>query len=75
MSSPNLGITHVAAAQNQKEVTLNDAIDALDRALSGKLLMLAQEGRQLQRLEVVGEQEFGSIAAHACSSSRPSRRI
>ena len=32
MSSPNLGITHVAVAQNQKEVTLNDALDALDRA-------------------------------------------
>jgi hypothetical protein len=37
MSSPTLAITHVAAAQNQKEVTINDAIDALDRAL-GDLL-------------------------------------
>jgi hypothetical protein len=37
MSSPNLAITHVAAAQNQKEVTINDAIDALDRALSDAL--------------------------------------
>lgn len=32
MASPNLGITHVAAAQNQKEVTINDAIDRLDLA-------------------------------------------
>ncbi len=39
MSSPNLAITHVAAAQNQKEVTINDAIDALDRAI-GDLLVV-----------------------------------
>jgi hypothetical protein len=37
MSSPNLAITHVAAAQNQKEVTVNDAINALDRALTEAL--------------------------------------
>lgn len=35
MSSPNLAIPHVAAAQNQKEVTINDAVDALDRAVTG----------------------------------------
>lgn len=34
MPSPNLDIAHVAASQNQKEVTVNDAIDALDRALT-----------------------------------------
>lgn len=32
MSTPNLAITHVAAAQNQKEVTINEALDALDNA-------------------------------------------
>ncbi len=32
MPSPNLAIAHVAAAQNQKEVTVNDAIDKLDLA-------------------------------------------
>jgi hypothetical protein len=37
MSSPNLAITHVAAAQNQKEVTINDAIDALDLAMTAAL--------------------------------------
>ena len=37
MTSPNLAITHVAAAQNQKEVTVNDAINALDRALTEAL--------------------------------------
>jgi hypothetical protein len=39
MSSPNLALTHVAAAQNQKEVTINDAVDALDRALTDTLAL------------------------------------
>ena len=37
MPSPNLAVTHVAAAQNQKEVTINDAIDALDNAMNRAL--------------------------------------
>jgi hypothetical protein len=32
MSSPQLAITHIAAAQNQKEVTANAAVDALDNS-------------------------------------------
>ena len=32
MSSPNLAVAHVAASQNQKEVTINAALDALDNA-------------------------------------------
>lgn len=39
MPSPNLAVTHVAAAQNQKEVTINDAVDALDRALTDTLAL------------------------------------
>ena len=35
MSSPNLQIEHIAEGQNQKEVTANDAFDALDLALTG----------------------------------------
>jgi hypothetical protein len=35
MSTPNLAIPHIAASQNQKEVTANDAFDRLDRALCG----------------------------------------
>lgn len=31
--SPNLDITHVAASQNNKEITINDAVDALDKAI------------------------------------------
>ena len=33
-TTPNLGITHVAASQAQKEVTLNDALSKLDLALT-----------------------------------------
>jgi hypothetical protein len=32
VSTPNLAIAHIAAAQNQPEVTANDAFDALDDA-------------------------------------------
>jgi hypothetical protein len=39
MPSPNLAIAHVAASQNQKEVTINDAIDALDRAMTNTLAL------------------------------------
>ena len=37
MPSPNLAVAHVAAAQNQKEVTINDAVDALDNAMNRAL--------------------------------------
>ena len=37
MSSPNLAVPHVAAAQNQKEVTINDAIDVLDNSINRTL--------------------------------------
>lgn len=34
MASPNLGIVHIAANQNQPEVTANTAVDALDDAVN-----------------------------------------
>jgi hypothetical protein len=34
MSTPNLVIPHIAASQNQKEVTANDAFDRLDEAMN-----------------------------------------
>ena len=37
MTSPNLAAPHVAASQNQKEVTINDAINALDLAMVATL--------------------------------------
>ncbi|MGS4947763.1 hypothetical protein ACVDG3_19990 [Meridianimarinicoccus sp. RP-17] len=37
MTSPNLAAPHVLAAQNQKEVTVNDAVSALDLAMTATL--------------------------------------
>ena len=37
MSTPNLAVPHIAASQNQKEVTANDAFDRLDEAITGRL--------------------------------------
>jgi hypothetical protein len=37
MATPNLNITHIAAAQTQKEVTANAAFDGLDKALCDQL--------------------------------------
>jgi hypothetical protein len=37
MSSPNLAVPHLAAAQAQKEVTINAAVDLLDRAVTDVL--------------------------------------
>jgi len=36
MSTPNLAISHIAAAQDQKEVTANAGLDALDGAVAGQ---------------------------------------
>jgi len=44
MSSSNLAVTHVAAAQNQKEVTINDAVDALDNAMNRALTVAMGDG-------------------------------
>jgi hypothetical protein len=39
-----------------KAQQVTDMVDALGGALPGELVILAQEGRQLERLEVMGEQ-------------------
>ena len=39
MTTPNLAIPHIAASQNQKEVTANDAFDALDNAMNRALTL------------------------------------
>ena len=44
MPTPNLAITHGAASQNQKEVTLNAALDALDQATQGELAVNLSAG-------------------------------
>jgi hypothetical protein len=45
-------------------------IDALGGALLGVLVVFAQEGRQLERLEVMGEQQLRRIAHDAAPASR-----
>ena len=34
MATPNLGIVHLAAAQNQPEVTVNDFMDSIDDSVN-----------------------------------------
>jgi hypothetical protein len=63
MPSPNLAIAHVAASQNQKEVTINDAIDALDRAMNDTLALDLSAG---PRRPILG------AAAHCPRQSRGS---
>lgn len=43
-TSPNLGITHIAASQNQKEVTANAAFDALDAAITETISVSVASG-------------------------------
>ena len=45
-------------------------VDALGGALPGELVMLAQKGRQLERLEVMGEQKLGRVGHDATPLSR-----
>ena len=59
--------------QFDKPSKVADMIYALCCALPGQLVMLAQEGWQLERLEVAGEQQFGSLAAHAAAPPVNSR--
>ena len=47
-----------------------DVIDAFRGALPGDLVVLAQEGRQLQRLEVVGEQHLRCVGHAPSPDSR-----
>jgi hypothetical protein len=42
-----------------------DMVDAVAGALPGQPVMLAQEGRQLQRLQVVGKQDLGRVRGRA----------
>ena len=53
-----------------KPEQIADMIDALGGALPGELVVLAQEGRQLERLEVVGEQKLGGVTHDATPLSR-----
>ncbi len=45
-------------------------VDALGGALPGELVILTQEGRQLERLQVMGEQKLGRVGHDATPVSR-----
>ena len=46
-------------------------VDAFAGTLPGKLVILAQEGRQLERLQVMGEQKLGRVGHDARPVRRP----
>jgi len=46
-------------------------IEALGGALPGELVVLAQERRQLERLQVMSKQKLGCIGHDAAPVSRP----
>jgi hypothetical protein len=79
MPSPNLAIAHVAASQNQKEVTINDAIDALDRAMTDTLALdlstspLTIGGAQLRSAMVL--LPMGALTGPASIPVPPIRRV
>jgi hypothetical protein len=45
-TTPNLGLAHIAAGQNQKEVTANAALDGLDKALTDELAVSVSGGNE-----------------------------
>ena len=53
-----------------KTQQVTGVVDALGGALPGELVMLAQEGWQLERLEVMGEQKLGRVGHDATPVSR-----
>jgi hypothetical protein len=65
MATPNLGITHIVTAQAQKEVTANEAFDALDAALCGQLSVDFTAGN----VTLTDTQFRGAIALRAADLS------
>jgi hypothetical protein len=65
MATPNLNITHIVTAQAQKEVTANEAFDALDAALCGELSLDFTSGN----VSLSDAQFRGSIAFRAANLS------
>ena len=58
------------SSSSAKSAEDSDVIDAFRGALPGDLVVLAQEGRQLQRLEVVGEQHLRCVGHAPSPDSR-----
>src|ERR1700730_454692 len=69
LDHPPLPLDQFELGQTQQ---ITRMIDALDSALLGELVVFAQERRQLERLEVMGEQKLGRVA-HDGAPARRSR--
>ena len=67
LDHPPLAIQQLELGQAQQ---VGGVVDTLRRALPGELVVLAQEGRQLERLEVVRQQELRRVAHAAAPPSR-----
>ncbi len=66
LDHPPLAIQQLELGEAQQ---VGGVVDALGRALPGQLVVLAQEGRQLQRLEVMRQQDLRRVAHAAPPSS------
>ena len=63
LDHPPLAVDELQLHQPGEEA---DMVEPLGGALAGELLVFPQEGRQLQRLEMMGEQDLGGVG-HAAS--------
>jgi hypothetical protein len=63
LDHPALAIDELELDQPGEEA---EVVEPLGCALAGELLVFSQEGRELQRLEVVGERDLGGVG-HAAS--------
>jgi hypothetical protein len=67
LDHPPLALQELKLGQAQQ---VGGVVDTLRRTLPGELVVLAQEGRQLERLEMVRQQELGWVAHAAALPSR-----
>ena len=67
-------LDHAALAVDQLELgqtqEIENVVDAFRGALPGDLVVLSQEGRELERLEVVGEQQLRCVGHARSPGSR-----
>src|SRR5215217_4707222 len=63
LNQPPLAIQQLKFAQAKQ---IAGVVDPLGRTLPSQLVVLAQEGGQLQRLEMMGQENLGNLA-HGCA--------
>src|SRR5450759_1724200 len=68
LDHPPFAVDQLQFGQAQQKT---DMIEALGGALPSELVVLAQERRQLERLQVMGKQKLGRIGHDAVPVSRP----